>query len=167
MPGGAGTGLQALDASVLIWVESEAERVRELFDGRHRGMLIAAHGPVQGGMDGSFIISYPMDEGDQGPHVPAVAGLLEALGWSVVASRHGRTLDGSVNLALLVSTAPADQERRLWLTESVGVTPDPNEPGYAPGLLATPAEGDVSSAGMHDRLEEWVNKGGAGANVAS
>jgi hypothetical protein len=162
-------GSSALDANVLIWVEGGGEPVREPADRGPRGILIAAHGLGQGSMDGCFTISYPLGEDDAGPHVPAVCGLLETLGWSVVASRHARTVEGSVNLALLLSTAPVGQERRLWLTESVGGTREQDESSsaLAPGLPAVSAEGDAITAGIRNQLEAWVNEGGAGDDVAS
>jgi hypothetical protein len=168
-PGGVKTGSQELGGNVLIWVEGDSELVGDPADGRHRGILIAAHGSSQGSTDGSFIISYPIGKDDHAPHVPAVSGLLEALGWSVVLSQHERTFEGSVNFTLLVSTSPAGHERRLWLTESVGEEPHQNEPGYelAPGLLAAGAEGRISTARIRNQLEAWVNEGGAGDDVAS
>jgi hypothetical protein len=168
-PGGVKPGSQELGANVLIWVEGDGELVGDPADGRHRGILIAAHGSSQGSTDGSFIISYPIGKDDHAPRVPAVSGLLEALGWSVVLSQHERTVEGGVNVALLVSTAPVGHGRRLWLTESVGEEPDRSEPNYALAseLLAAAAEGRISTARMRNQIEAWVNEGGAGDDVAS
>ncbi len=118
------TDFQHRDASVLIWVEGEGEPAPAA-DGGHRGMIIVAHGCDQGTTRRSFIISYPVADDDHAQHVPAVSGVLEGMGWSVVESRGGMTDGGRLNTAALVSTAQSGAPQLLWLAEPVGVAPGP------------------------------------------
>ena len=160
-----GTDMRRPDASVLIWVEGDAEPAAR----RHRGMIVVAHGSGQGAMEGSFIISYPVATDDHAQHVPAVSGVLEAMGWSVLASRRGTADAGPVNTAALVSAARFGPERRLWLAEPVGTARDWSAPAdaLAPEPSAAPAVGGVRAREMRDQIEAWVNEGGAGDDVAS
>ncbi len=166
---GLGTCMQRPDAGVLIWVEGDAELVREPAAGRHRGMIVVAHGSGQGTTEGSFIISYPFETGDDGQYVDAVSGVLEAMGWSVLASRRGRTAGGHVNTAMLVSNAHPGSEQRLWLAEPVGAAQDPSAPAhaFASRSSAASADGGVRTLEIRDQLEAWVNEGGAGDDVLS
>ena len=136
---GFGTHMQRPDASVLIRVEGDAEPVRDPATGRHRGMIVVAHGAGQGTMEGSFIISYPIHTDDDGQHVDAIAGVLEAMGWSVQASQRGGMAGGHVNTAVLVSNVQPNLERRLWLAEAVGALP---RPAALAGVLASGASAD-------------------------
>jgi len=45
-------------------------------------MIVVAHGSGQGTAEGSFTVSYPVDTDDDGQHVDAVSGVLEAMGRS-------------------------------------------------------------------------------------
>jgi hypothetical protein len=74
------TSQQRPDASVLIWVESDDEQAPESPSGRHRSLIVVAHGSRQGATEGSFIISYPVATDDRAQHLPAVSGLLVAMG---------------------------------------------------------------------------------------
>ena len=89
------------DAGVLIWVEGDDKRAPESPSGRHCGMIVVAHGSGQGTAEGSFIISYLVATDDRTQHLPAVSGLLEAMGWAVLAFRRGWTDGGNVNTAVL------------------------------------------------------------------
>ncbi len=161
--------MQRPDASVLIWVDGDTEQVREPDAGRYRGMIVVAHGSDQGTTEGSFIISYPIATDDDGPHVDAVSGVLEALGWSVRASRCGRTAGGQVNTAVLVSNALPGAERRLWLAETViaAQRPSARANALASGWLAAFADGCVRTRPIRDQIGVWVNEGGAGDDVLS
>lgn len=152
---GLGTRMQRPDASVLIWVDGDAELVREPAAGRHRGMIVVAHSSGQGITEGSFIISYLVDTDDDGQHVAAVSGALEAMGWSVLASQRGRAAGGHVNTASLVSNARSGSEQRLWLAELVGAAQDPSAPAHATasGSSAALADGGVRTRGIRDQLE--------------
>ena len=121
--GDLSSAMELPEASVLIWVEGDAEMALEPAAGRHRGMIVVAHGVGQGPAQTSFIISYP-DAGDHAQHVPAVSDVLEAMGWAVLASERGMTDGEHVNTALLVSTASFGVEQRLWLAEPVGAGRD-------------------------------------------
>ncbi len=166
---GLGTRMQRPPASVLIWVEGDAELLPEPAAGRHRGMIVVAHGSGQGTVEGSFIISYPVDTDDDAPHVAAISGVLERMGWSVLAKRHGSTARRYVNTAALVSNGNPGSGQHMWLAETVGATEDPgaSTPAAASGSSAAPAASDVRTRGIRDQLEAWVNEGGAGDDVAS
>ena len=103
-----------------IWVESDAE----LAAGRQRGMIVVAHGSGQGTTCEFFIIFYPLDTYDHAKHVSSVSGVLETIGWAALASWHEGADGGSVNTALLVSTARSGPERRLWLAEPANAAQD-------------------------------------------
>ena len=166
---GLGTRMQRPPASVLIWVEGDAELLPEPAAGRHRGMIVVAHGSGQGTAEGSFIISYPVDADDDAPHVAAVSGVLERMGWSVLVTRRGSTAGQYVNTAALVSNGNPRSGQHMWLAETVGATEDPGASTPAPvsGSSAAPAASDVRTRGIRDQLEAWVNEGGAGDDVAS
>ena len=110
------TGTRRPDASMLIWVEGNAELSRDP-TGDRRGMIVAVHGSGDGDAAGSFIISYPLAAGDQPQHVRSVSGVLQALGWSILTSRRRTTEEGHGNTALLVSTARSGSRQLLWLAE--------------------------------------------------
>jgi len=166
---GLGTRMQRPPASVLIWVEGDAELLPEPAAGRHRGMIVVAHGSGQGTAEGSFIISYPVDADDDAPHVAAVSGVLERMGWSVLVTRRGSTAGQYVNTAALVSNGNPRSGQHMWLAETVGATEDrgASTPTPASGYSAAPAASDVRTRGIRDQLEAWVNEGGAGDDVAS
>jgi hypothetical protein len=161
--------MQRPPASVLIWVEGDAEQPPEPAAVRHRGMIVAAHGSGQGPAEGSFIISYPADTDDDAPHVTAVSRVLEQLGWAVLGTRRVSTAGRYVNTAALVSNGDPGSGQHLWLAETVGATEDPDASTRAPasGYSAAPASSDVHTKGIRDQLEAWVNEGGAGDDVAS
>ena len=169
---GVGTRTQRPAASVLIWVEGDAEQPPEQAAVQLRGMIVAAHGSGQGLAEGSFIISYPVGTDDDAPHVTAVSGVLEQMGWAVLGTRRGSTAGRYVNTAALVSNSdPGSGQSRqsLWLAETVGATEDPGAStrNQRAGFSAVPAGGDVRTRGIRDQLEAWVNEGGAGDDVAS
>ena len=166
---GVGTRMQRPTASVLIWVEGDAEQPPEPAAVQHRGMIVAAHGSGQGPAEGSFIISYPADTDDDAPHVTAVSGVLERMGWAVLGTRRGSTTGRYVNTAALVSNCDPGSGQHLWLAETVGATEDPGASTRAPasGSSAAPAGSDVRTQGIRDQLGAWVNEGGAGDDVAS
>ena len=166
---GFGTVRQGPDASVLIWVRGDAELVHEPAAGRHRGMMVVAHGAGLGSTGGSFIISYPVDTDDDGPHVGAVSGVLEAMVWSVLASRRGGTAGRHVNTAVLASTARSGSEQRLWLAEPVRAPQRPTaRPASALASGSPAALADcVCNREIRDQVEAWVNEGGAGDDVMS
>ena len=156
----------------LIWVEGDAELLPEPAAGQHRGMIVVAHGSGQGTAEGSFIISYPVDADDDAPHVAAVSGVLERMGWAVLGTRRGSTAGRYVNTAALVSNSdPGSGQSRqsLWLAETVGATEEPCKSTPAPvsGTSAAPAASAARTRGIRDQLEAWVNEGGAGDDVAS
>ena len=124
---------------------------------------------ARGAAGGSFIISYPVEADDDGQHVPAVSGVLEAMGWSVVASQRGATAGEHVNTAVLVNTGHPGSGQRLWLAEPVGAAPDRSAPprALAPRPSAAQAGSDSRNGEIRDQLEAWVNEGGAGDDVAS
>ncbi len=157
------------DGSVLIWVESDAEPRPEPGASRHRGMIVVAHGSGRGTTEESFVISYPIDTDDHMQHVAAVSGVLEAMGWSVLASRRGTTDGGSVNSAVLTSTARSGSAQRLWLAEPVRGAQARGAPADAPfpGLRSAMVAGEVRSREIRDQVEAWVNEGGAGDDVPS
>lgn len=164
-----GTGMQRPDASVLIWVERDADLAREPAVRRHRGMIVAAHGSGRGTTEASFIISYPVDTGDHAQHLPAVSGLLKAMGWSVLASPCRSTDGDDVNSAVLLSTAKFGPEQLLWLAESVSTAQDRSAPAHSrmPGPSYVTAAGDHRTREMRDQLDVWVNEGGGGDDAAS
>jgi hypothetical protein len=166
---GLGTRMGRPPASMLIWVESNAELLPEPAAGRHRGMILVAHGSGQCTVEGSFIISYPVETDDDAPHVTAVSGVLERMGWSVLATRQGSTPGRYVNTAALVSNGNSGSWQHMWLAETVGATEDPGASTSAPasGSSAAPAASDVRTRGFRDQLEASVNEGGAGDDVAS
>ncbi len=163
------TGMQQPDASVLIRVGGDPELAREAAAGRHRGMIVVAHGSGQGTTEGSFIISYPVATDEHAQHLPAVSGWLEAMGWSVLASRRRRTDIGDVNTAVLVNTGHSSPEQRLWLAEPVSTAYDRSPPAHAlvPGPSPALGRGNVRTREFRNQLEAWVNEGGAGDDVAS
>ena len=163
------TGMRRPDAGALIWVEGDNERAPKSPSGRHRGMIVVAHGSGQGTAEGSFIISYPVATDDRTQHLPAVSGLLEAMGWAVLAFRRGCTVGGIVNTTVLVNTAHFGLEQILWLAESVSTAQD-RSPGtnvLMPGSSAALTGGHFRTREMRDQVEAWVNEGGAGDDVAS
>jgi hypothetical protein len=163
------TGMQRPDASVLIWVDGDDQRSPVSSSKRHRGMIVVAHGSGQGKSEGSFIISYPVATDDRAQHLPAVSGLLVAMGWAVLASRRERTDGGKVNTATLVNTAHVGRKQILWLAEAVSTAQDrrPGTNAPMPGPSAALTGGDFRTREMHDQVEAWVNEGGAGDDVAS
>jgi hypothetical protein len=133
---------------VLIWVEGEAELARDPDAGANRGMIFVAHDSVQNTTGESFVISYPVDTGDDGQHIAAVSGVLEAMGWSVLASRRGSTAGGYLSTVVLVSIHHPGSKQRLWLAE--------------------PADASWSSTvPSHVLAARAVHAGGAGGDVAS
>jgi hypothetical protein len=163
------TSQQRPDASELIWVESDDEQAPESPSGRHRSLIVVAHGSRQGATEGSFIISYPVATDDRAQHLPAVSGLLVAMGWAVLASRRGRTDGGNVNTAVLVNTSHFGLEQILWLAEAVSTAQDrrPCTNTLMPGPSAAPTGGDSRTREMRDQVEACVHEGGAGDDVAS
>ena len=163
------TGMQRPDASVLIWVDGDNERSPVSSSGRHRGMIVVAHGSGQGTSEGSFIISFPVATDESTQHLPAVSALLEAMGWAVLASRGERTDGGKVNTAVLVNTAHVGRKQILWLAEAVSTAQDrrPGTNTLMPRPSAAPTGGDSRTREMRDQVEAWVNEGGAGDDVAS
>ena len=162
--------MQPPDASALIWVEDDAELVREPAAGQRRGMIVVAHGAGQGATEGSFLVSYPIDTDDDGQHVGAVSGVLEAMGWSLLAARRGETAGGHVNAAVLVSDARSGSEQQqLWLAEPVGALQRPSAQPSAStsGLSGASADRGARTREVRDQVEAWVNEGGAGDDVTS
>ena len=104
------------DSNVLIWVE-DAMAGPGLPAWRNRGMVVVAHGPGLAGAERAFIISCPVEAGGEGQQVPAVLSLLQAMGWSLLASQHRTTATGHVNTAVLVDKTRSEGEWRLWLAE--------------------------------------------------
>ena len=166
---GVGTPTQRPAASVLIWVEGDAEQPPEPAAVQHRGMIVAAHGSGQGLAEVSFIISYPVGTDDDAPHVTAVSGVLEQMGWAVLGTRRGSTAGRYVNTAALVSNGDPGSGQHLWLAETVDATEDPGASTRAPASVSSAAQtgSDVRTQGIRDQLEAWVNEGGAGDDVAS
>jgi hypothetical protein len=139
---GLSTRMQRPPASVLIWVEGGAELPPEPAACRHRGMLVVAHGSGKGPAEGSFIISYPVDADDDAPHVTAVSGVLERMGWAVLGTRRGSAAGRHVNTVALVSNGDTGSGQRLWLAETVGATKDPGSSTHAPASGSSAAQGD-------------------------
>jgi len=164
-----GAPRQRPDARVLIWVEGAAEWVREAAVGRHRSMIIVAHGAGRGSIERSFIISYPLGTDKDGRQARAVAGVLEAMGWSVLASQRGGKADEHGNSGMLVSNARPGSQRQLWLAEQVRALqpPTPRASALASGSCAASADGGVRTREIRDPLGVWVNKGGAGRDGLS
>ena len=161
--------MQRPDASVLIWVDGENEPSPVSSSGRHRGMIVVAHGSGQGTSEGSFVISFPVATNDSSQHLHAVSALLEAMGWAVLASRRERTDGGKVNTAVLVNTAHVGRKLLLWLAEAVSTAQDRRTGTNAliPGPSAALTGGGSRTREMRDQAEAWVNEGGAGDDVAS
>ena len=94
----------------------------------------------------------------------AVSGVLEAMGWSVLASRRGGMAGGHLNTAVLVSSVHPGSEQRLWLAEPVRAWQRPTAP---PGASAAGSSAASRTREVRDQLEAWVNEGGAGDDVLS
>jgi hypothetical protein len=146
---GLGIRMRRPDAGVLIWVEGDTDVLPDPAAGRHRGMIVVAHGSGQGTAEGSFIISYPVDTEDDAPRVAAVSGVLERMGWAVLGTRRGSTAGRYVNTAALVSNGDPCSGQQLWLAETVAATEDPgaSTPAPASASSATPAASDVRTPG--------------------
>ncbi|WP_419728871.1 hypothetical protein [Lichenicola sp.] len=129
-------------------MEADLDAVREPGSDRRRGMIVVAHDAGPGALQGSFIISYPSDSDDEGQHVDAVSGVLEAMGWSVLASRCGRTPAGHVNTAALVRRKHDGLRQRLWLAKPVAALP---RPAVHAGVLAAAQSGPATGGGLHMR----------------
>lgn len=179
---GTGVGLDSSgkpEGSELIWVEGDPGLAKD----PSRGMIVVAHGPGQPATQRSFVISFPLD-GDGSPwRIPAVTDALATLDWTVVAVQRRRTAAGEANTAVLASEARPGGERRLWLAEPSAAAPDhpgsslPDHPGpVQPGpsqsgteravLPAPAAARDGAARDMRDQVEDWVNEGGVGDDVA-
>jgi hypothetical protein len=162
--GDLGTLVQRPDASVLIWVEDNAELVREPAAERLRGMILVAHVAGQGCKNGSFIISYPVDANEDRERVDAVSSVLEGMGWSVVGSLCEGTAQGHVNTAVLVSNAHLGSEQRLWLAEPVGESPHSVARANAPASRSSGASADVGARTreIRDKLETLATESAEG-----
>lgn len=116
---------QRPDAGALIWVEGDSEPVGGVICARHRAMIVVAYQTAGSSSQGSVIISYPFDSDDDEQHVDAISGVLEAMGWSLLASRCGRTPVGHVNSAILTRSNHCGVQQRLWLAEPGSAAPRP------------------------------------------
>lgn len=161
--------MQRQVGSVLIWVDGDDERPPGAPSGRHRGMIVAAHGSGQGITKGSFIISYPIATEDRAQHLTAVSGLLEEMGWAIMAIRRGRTDGGTMNTAVLLNTSHFGPKQVLWLAELVSLAQDrcSGTNALTPGQSAAPTGADSRTREMRNQVEALVNEGGAGDDVAS
>lgn len=125
VPTDARHSVQRPDVSALIWVEGDPEPGDGLTPNRHRAMIVVAYQAGQGSRQGSVIISYPFNSDDDEPHVDAISSKLGAMGWSLLASRCGRTSAGHVNSATLTRSDYCGLHHRLWLAESGSAEPRP------------------------------------------
>lgn len=177
------------DGNELIWVEGSPGLATE----PNRGMIVVAHEPGQATAQRSFVISFPLDPGGFLGRVPSIAGALATLDWTVLAVQRRKTAAGELNTAVLASKAQTGGNRRLWLAEpsaaapahpglSIPTQPGPTQPGpMQPGPMQpgppqpgngrvvppVPAARQDGAAGvMRDQVEDWVNEGGSGDDVA-
>lgn len=159
-------------ANALIWVEDDPG----LAAAHSRGLLVVAHGAGQATTEHSCVISYPASPADDGQDILAVSERLTELGWQLLSCLDQVTETGHASIAMLVSRALPGMEQRLWL---VAPAADPAKgravPTQAPAGQgapavppAYPAGPDVPAApGTRDQVEDWVNEGGAGDDVAT
>ena len=157
-----------VDCNVLIWVE-DAVAGPGLPARHNRGMVVVAHGPGQAVAERSFVISCPVEASGEGRQVPAVLSLLQAMGWSLLASRHRTTATGHANTAVLVNKTCSGGERRLWLAEPA-LTPQAQ--GRARKNMRSnpmPCRAAAKSATSKARRQAagWSDEGSAGGDVAA
>ena len=122
--------------------------------GYGRGVIVVAHGPGLRTAERSFVISYPVEAGGHAQRIPAVVGLLEALGWSLLATRRRRTASGHANTAVLVNTARPGVEQRLWLAEPVTA---PQTLGRARKLGLLPFPRAAAALKARRQAQAWIN----------
>ena len=167
------------DGNELIWVEGSPGLATK----PNRGMIVVAHEPGQAAAQRSFVISFPLDSGGFLGRVPTIAGMLATLDWTVLAVQRCKTAAGELNTAVLASKAQPGGNRRLWLAEPSAVAPahpglsmptqpgppQPGPPQPGNGRIVPPvpaARQDGAADGMRDQVEDWVNEGGSGDDVA-
>lgn len=163
-PGMALAAPDGRDGNTLIWVEGAMAEPGPAAE-HGRGMIVVAHGPGQAAAERSFVISYPVEAGGQAQRIPAVLGLLEAMGWSLLESRRRRTASGHANTAVLVNTVRPGGEQRLWLAEPV---PDSRRRGHArkrerPHYVWPASALPILKA--HRQVRAWT-RGGASGDAA-
>lgn len=163
------TGMQPRDGSVLLWLDGNDARPPETPVGRHRGVIVAAHGSCQGITESAFIISYPIATDDRAQHLPALSGLLEEMGWTVMALGRAMTEGETMNTAVLANTPHFGPKQVLWLAELVGLAQArcPGAPTLMPRLSAASTGADLRIRDMRKQVAAWVNLGGAGDEAAS
>lgn len=164
---GALSGLKGRpDGDALLWVE-DAEPVIRPRSGNRRGVIVAAFDPGQGATERTLVVSYPVEAGSAAQRILAVLGILEHMGWSLLAFRRRRTADTShANVAVLVSTARPGPEQRLWLAEPVAAPHGRRL--VVPNDLAQPSGWPSTSVGVRRRRSQAhsdVGKGGAGRDA--
>ncbi len=156
------------DANALIWVEDDPG----LATARNRGLLVVAHGASQAAAEHSCVISYPAGPADDGQDILAVSERLTAMGWLLLSCLDQETATGHASIAVLVSRALPGMEQRLWLVASAAAPPEARAvPSQAPAGQDAPAAAPAYPAGpaapgTRGQVEDWVNEGGAGDDVA-
>ncbi len=178
MPPSAAPGANGLEwtdppgANALIWVEDDSG----LAAARKRGLLVVAHGAGQAATERSCVISYPASPADDGQDILAVSERLTAMGWQLLSCLDQATETGRASIAMLVSRALPGMEQRLWLVAPAAPLPKGRiVPTQAPAGQDAPAvppaypagPGVPAAPGTHDQVEDWVNEGGAGDDVAT
>jgi hypothetical protein len=178
MPPSAAPGANGLKwtdppgANALIWVEDGPG----LAAARKRGLLVVAHGASQAAKERSCVISYPASPADDGQDILAVSERLTEMGWQLLSCLDQATGTGHASIAMLVSRALPGMEQRLWLVAPAAPLPkDRIVPTQAPAGQDAPAvpptypagPGVPAAPGTHDQVEDWVNEGGAGDDVAT
>ena len=163
---GPATGTtKANGPAMLIWVESAAAPASPS-NGAVRGMIVAAHGPLQSLAEHSFIISYPVESGSPVPQLPAVLRRLRAMGWFRLARQRRDAAVACAHTAFLVNTSRPGPEQRLWLSEQMSpVQPfalrdrrAAGVPHRAPDKPAIPHEPSLK---LRRRTKAMVTEGGA------
>lgn len=173
------TGLEWTDppaANALIWVEDAPG----LATARSRGLLVVAHGASQAAAEHSCVICYPAGSADGGPadenrDILAVSERLTAMGWQLLSCLDQDAATGHASIAMLVSRTLPGMEQRLWLAAPAAAPPEGRAvPSQAPAGQDAPAAPPAYPAGprvpaapgTRDQVEDWVNEGGAGDDVA-
>jgi len=167
-------------ANALIWVEDDpglaAARSRGLLVVAHSAGQAVAHGAGHAATERSCVISYPASPADDGQDILAVSERLTAMGWQLLSCLDQATETGHASIAMLVSRALPGMEQRLWLVAPAAALPKGlTVPTQAPAGQDAPAvppaypagPGVPAAPGTRDQVEDWVNEGGAGGDVAT
>ena len=147
-------------------VAGAVEDYSDLLAERAGGLGSAAYGTVQIAAERSFLIPYPLCIADCSEHIFAISSALAAFGQSTREAIGLATSYADADTADLFTEVSRGVDQQLWLVEFAS--------GFDMNQALPKGRGRESAAGepeagfrrqsMRERVEIWVNEGGAGGD---